>query len=178
MQFKARGNYHNLKVQGEADNEDEKAASEFPKALAEIIREGRYSAYQVFNVDETGLFWKRMPNCTYIARKEKSAPGHKVSKERLNLLLGGNAAGDFKLKFLLVHQAENSRALKGICKSQLPVIWKENKKAWVTIAVFEKWFINHFVPSVERHCTKKGIPFKVLLVLDNASGHPAQLGDF
>ena len=98
MRFKAQANYHNLKVQGEA-------ASEFPKALAEIIRKGGYSAYQKFNVDETGLFWKRMPNCTYIA-KEKSAPGHKVSKERLTLLLGGNAAGDFKLKPLLIYQVK------------------------------------------------------------------------
>ena len=54
---------------------------------------GGYSAYQMLNVDETGLFWKRRPNRTYIAKEEKSAPGHKVSKERLTLLLGGNAAG-------------------------------------------------------------------------------------
>ena len=79
---------------------------------------------------------------------------------------------------MLVYLAENPRALKGICKSQLPVISKANKKAWVTLAVFEDWFINHFVPSVEQYCTKKDILFKGLLVLDNAPGHPAQLGDF
>ncbi len=33
---------------------------------------------------------------------------------------------------MLVHCAENSRALKGLVKSTLPVIWKANKKAWVT----------------------------------------------
>ena len=156
MRFKARANYHNLKLQGEAASGDEKAASEFSKILADIITEEGYSVYQVFNVDETGLFWKRVPNRTYIAKEEKSAPGHKVSKERLTLLLGGNAAGDFKLKPFLVYLAENPRAL----------------------AVFEDWFTNHFVPSVERYCTEKDIPFKVLLVLDNAPRHPAQLGDF
>ncbi|XP_064108006.1 tigger transposable element-derived protein 1-like [Macrobrachium nipponense] len=102
----------------------------------------------------------------------------RASKERLTLLLGGNAAGDFKLKPLLVYQAENPRALNGIWKSQLPVIWRSNKKAWVTLAVFEDWFVNYFVPSVERYCTSKGIPFKVLLVLDNPPGHPAQLENF
>ncbi|XP_068231954.1 tigger transposable element-derived protein 1-like [Palaemon carinicauda] len=55
MRFKVCANYHNLKVQGEAASGDEKAASEFPKALSGIIREGGYSAYQVFNVDETGF---------------------------------------------------------------------------------------------------------------------------
>ena len=75
----------------------------------------------LFNVDETGIFWKHMPNRTYIT-KEKSARGHKVSKERLTLLLGENAAGNVKLKPLLVYQAENPKAFKGICKSQLPVI--------------------------------------------------------
>ncbi|KAM4045527.1 tigger transposable element-derived protein 1-like [Anomaloglossus baeobatrachus] len=176
--FKDRANFHNIKVQGEAASADEKAATEFPKALAEIIEECGYCAQQVFNVDETGLFWKRLPNRTYIAKEQKSAPGHKVGKERLTLLLGGNAAGDYKLKPMLVYQDENPRALKGISKAQLPVIWKSNRKAWVTLAVFDDWFTNHFVPGVERYCTSKNIPFKVLLILDNASGHPAHLDDF
>ncbi|XP_069823956.1 tigger transposable element-derived protein 1-like [Dendropsophus ebraccatus] len=178
MRFKERANFHNIKVQGEAASGDDKAAREFPKALAQIIAEGDYCALQVFNVDETGLFWKRLPNRTYISKEEKSAPGHKVSKERLTLLLGGNAAGDYKLKPMLVYQAENPRALKGISKAQLPVIWKSNRKAWVTLAVFEDWFNNYFVPSMERYCTSKDIPFKVLLILDNAPGHPADVDDF
>ena len=178
MRFKVRANLHNLKVQGEAASADDKAASSFPDALAEIIREGGYSAEQVFNVDETGLFWKRMPNRTYIAKEEKSAPGHKAGKERLTLLLGGNAAGDCKLKPMLVYQAANPRALKGVWKGQLPVIWKSNKKAWVTLVLFEDWFMNHFVPEAQKYCASKGLPFKVLLVLDNAPGHPASLDDF
>ncbi|XP_069802774.1 tigger transposable element-derived protein 1-like [Dendropsophus ebraccatus] len=55
MRFKERANFHNIKVQGEAASGDEKAASEFPKALAEIITEGNYCAQQLFNKDETGL---------------------------------------------------------------------------------------------------------------------------
>ncbi|KAM4048904.1 tigger transposable element-derived protein 1-like [Anomaloglossus baeobatrachus] len=134
----------NQRLQGEAASADEKAATEFPKTLAEIIEEGGYCDQQVFNVDEIGLFWKRLPNRTYIAKEEKSAPGHKVGKEKLTLPLGGNAAGDYKLKPMLGYQAENPRALKG----------------------------------VERYCTSKDIPFKVLLILDNAPGHPAHLDDF
>lgn len=81
----------------------------------------------VFNVDETGLFWKRMPKRTFLSREEKRAPGFKAAKDRLTLLLGGNASGDFKLKPLLVYHSKNPRAMKGISKSTLPVIWQSNK---------------------------------------------------
>jgi hypothetical protein len=66
----------------------------------------------VFNVDETGLFWKRMPPRSYIAKEEKSMPGYKAAKDRLTLLLGANAAGDCKLKLLLVYHAENPMITK------------------------------------------------------------------
>ncbi|GFS39897.1 tigger transposable element-derived protein 1 [Trichonephila inaurata madagascariensis] len=57
-----------------------------------------YRLQQIFSCDETGLFWKRMPNRTYITKDEKSVPGHKPIKDRLTLLLGANASGDMKLK--------------------------------------------------------------------------------
>lgn len=33
----------------------------YPEVLESIIKEGEYTPQQVFNVDETGLSWKRMP---------------------------------------------------------------------------------------------------------------------
>ncbi|XP_068221315.1 tigger transposable element-derived protein 1-like [Palaemon carinicauda] len=56
MRFKARANYHNLEVQGEAASEDEKAASEFPKALAEIIREGLFCLSSVHRKGEVSTW--------------------------------------------------------------------------------------------------------------------------
>ncbi|XP_066959213.1 tigger transposable element-derived protein 1-like [Macrobrachium rosenbergii] len=107
--FRVRASLHNLKLQGEAASADKEAAQEFPSCLAGIIKDGGYTADQVFNVDKTGLFWKRVPSRTYISKEEETAPGHKVSKERLTLLLGSNASGDFKLKLLLVYLAGKSK---------------------------------------------------------------------
>jgi hypothetical protein len=48
---------------------------EFVKAFSKIIEEGGYSACQIFNVDEAGLFWEKMPCQTYLAKEEAAALG-------------------------------------------------------------------------------------------------------
>ncbi|GFU78484.1 tigger transposable element-derived protein 1 [Trichonephila clavipes] len=74
--------------------------------------DGDYSSDQVFNADETGLYWKKLLNHTYIAKDEKTASGHKASKDRVTLLLCSNASGDWMLKPLLINKSLRPRALK------------------------------------------------------------------
>lgn len=147
------------------------------EVLKSIIEEGKYTPQQVFNVDETGLYWKRMPERTFISVEEKAEPGFKSSKDRLMLLLGGNAAGDFKLKPLLVYHSENPKALKGYSKPNLPVIWRSNKKAWATRSIFHEWFTYFFCPAVEKYCAQNNLANKALLIIDNAPCHPVNLSD-
>jgi len=54
-----------VKVSGESVSADVKAAEEYLVTLDKLIVEENYLPEQIFNMDETTLFWKQMPERTF-----------------------------------------------------------------------------------------------------------------
>ncbi|GIY88508.1 hypothetical protein CDAR_187021 [Caerostris darwini] len=177
--FKKRSGIHSVVRHGEAASSDMKAAEDYIKTFSDLIKAQGYISQQVFNCDETGLFWKKMPNRTYITAEEKMMPGHKPMKDRLTLALCANASGDCKIKPLLVYHSENPRAFKShkILKEKLQVMWRSNPKAWVTRKFFVEWVNLVFGPTVKKYLQENNLPVQALLILDNAPAHPPNLED-
>ncbi|UYV69845.1 hypothetical protein LAZ67_7000956 [Cordylochernes scorpioides] len=177
--FKRRSGIHSVTRHGEGASSDAKAAETFTAEFEKLVVTECYLPQQVFNCDETGLFWKKMPKRTYITAEANTMPGHKPMKDRLTLLLCANASGDLKVKPLLVYHSENPRAFKKhkVQKSQLNVLWKSNTKAWVTRLLFVEWMNEAFGPAVKKYLSEKKLPLRALLVMDNAPAHPPSLKD-
>ncbi|XP_058029618.1 tigger transposable element-derived protein 1-like isoform X2 [Ahaetulla prasina] len=171
MRFQLRFHYQKTHRLGKADKE---AGKHFPDELDNVVAEGNYFAEQIFRVDETGLYWKRMPERTYIHREAQAIPGCKAFKDRVTLLLGGNVAG-FKLTPFLILKSDHACMFQNINKDTLPVHYRFDCKAWMTHVLFEDWFTNCFIPQVKEYCWQEGITFKILLLLDKAPGHPLHL---
>lgn len=172
--FVKRYNLKNLKITGESASADAEAALKFPSELQKIIERSEYCQEQVFNCDETGLFWKKMPSRTYIHNNARQAKGFRSFKDRLTLVLCANAAGHV-IKPGLIYRANNPRALKNKRKDCLPVFWQHNRKAWMTAILFQEWFTKCFVPEAKKYLEEKGLLFKVLLIVDNAPSHPESI---
>ncbi len=84
-----------------------------------------YDLKDVFNCDETGLFWRGIPNRT-MALKSDQCKGGKLAKKRLTVMLTVSALGE-KLKPLVIGKAKMPRAFNK--KYPHTIIWRSNSKA-------------------------------------------------
>ena len=173
QKFKSRHGIRELRLQGESLSADLSSVEPFKSKLQELVEENQLSLHQIFNCDETGLYWRLLPGKTLAPAQEKTARNFKKSKDRVTILSAANASGDFRLPLLLIGKSMNPRCLKNVNRSALPVIYTSQSKAWMNSTIFMAWFFEHFIPKVKIYLREKGLPPKALLLLDNAPSHPS-----
>ncbi|XP_053555972.1 tigger transposable element-derived protein 6-like [Bombina bombina] len=146
---------------GEAKDVDQETVSQWEEKL-KMLKEP-YATKDIYNGDETGLFFRLLPSKTLGVKREKCTGG-KLSKERLTVFLCGNMDGRLE-KPLVIGKAAKPHCFKNIDTTQLPVIWRANKKAWMTAELMSEW-----LKIFDRKMKREG--HKVILFLDNATCHP------
>lgn len=170
--FKNRHGIRYLKACGEKVGADTEAAEEFIDFFSKFIKKEGLTPDQIYNADETGLFWRCLPRNTFVAPGESQPSGTKEDKQRITLLTCANAAGTHKCKLFVVGKSAHPRSCKGI--KVLPVTYRSSKNAWMDQDLTIDWFKNCFVKEARDHCTKVGLPenCKIVLFLDNCPAHP------
>ncbi|GET50687.1 CENP-B homolog protein 2-like [Rhizophagus irregularis DAOM 181602=DAOM 197198] len=124
--FKQRNNLHTYKKKGEAGSAPIDELPQMRAELREILQ--AYELKDIWNCDETALFWRLEPSKTIA---HDPVLGKKRPKERVSILATCNASGDERLPLVFIHKYETPRALKGIEKRSLPVWYYWNSKAWM-----------------------------------------------
>lgn len=161
--FKTRHGLVYKSVCGEAKKADETVVSDWLAKLQSLI--SGYEPRDVFNADEAGLFFNLQPEKS-LCLKGEACQGGKKSKERITVLLCCNADGSEKLKLTVIGKSQKPRCFKR--ESHLPCVYRANKKAWMTAALFEE-----FLSLLDRRMACKNR--KIVLILDQCAAHPRQV---
>lgn len=101
--FKKRYHIRNLSITGEKLSADMESAVIFVDEF-KLLTTG-YTSDQICNSDETGLYYRTIPDKTLVSWFEKSAAGYKQIKERITINVCSNANGS--IKFLSLGKLQN-----------------------------------------------------------------------
>ena len=126
----------------------------------------RYSPNDIYNGDETSLFYKSLPHRTYCFDGDKPA-GSAKCKDRLTLLIITNMDGSDHRKLSVIGKSKTPRCLQKKYKMQvkdMSVDWYASKNAWMTGEIHHQIMtkLNNEMRLSNRH---------ILYVCDNASSH-------
>ncbi|XP_036325162.1 jerky protein homolog-like [Rhagoletis pomonella] len=134
--FKKRFGIRLLKISGEKLSSQPQLVDPFKAILKAKIEEMGLCHDQLYNADESGLFWKILPDKSYVSSAEKSAPGMKTEKQRITFLCCANASGNHKLKLLVIGKARNPRVFLNF---NCPTEYTSSKSSWMTSTIFRDW---------------------------------------
>lgn len=158
--FKKRHRILLKKVSGESGAVDQTIVSDYRVTkLQALLRE--YTPSDMFNCDETGLFFKMLPDRTLSSSGESCASG-KLSKEHVTVMVGANATSTENLPLLVIGKARNPRCFKAV--RTLPVEYESNSKAWITQSLFEQ-----YIRKLDRKFVRQSK--KVIFFVDNCGAH-------
>ncbi|CAH1244025.1 TIGD4 [Branchiostoma lanceolatum] len=157
-------NRHNIAIGAKITGVSGAVAKDWPDRIADIT--AGYSAEDIYNLDESGLFFRTTSNQTVLPVKGDHSyfSREKQAQDSLTILLCVNMAGE-KERPLVIGQAARPPCFKNVQLSSLPVSYAHNKMAWMTSELFLDWLrtFDRKMGSQDR---------KVLLFLDHAPSHP------
>lgn len=170
QKFCARHDIRSLKICGEKLSADTSAIQPSKLKLLQAISEVGVGLEMIFNADESSLFWRLLPNSSLVASHEKNAPGRKAYRDRITFMPCANVTGTLKPALQVIAKAARPRCFNS---KILPgnIAYMSSRNAWQTRVLFKKWYLEVFRPVVEGYCKSHCIPFKAILILDNASCH-------
>jgi len=151
---------------GEAGSADVAGAAERIAEIRAALE--AYPAERIYNMDETGLFYRCIPNPAEVqAGQRRQARGTKSmeAKDRITLVLACNATGTHKIPVAIIGKAKQPLCFKPLRRPR-PLPYFSQTNAWMDGDHFKSWFETVFLVAVRSRTTHP-----VDLVSDNCGAH-------
>lgn len=177
--FLKRKNLEGIKLHGEAGDmepaERERIMRDwrngtFKDAMEWLSEENDDIVWQmkrIYNADQTGLFYQKLPNRIYVDKDlKKDCAGAKQMKDktRITLMVCTSAHGE-KVPLSLVGKAKNPRCFDHL--DNPPMAYKDQKNAWFDQKITIWWIFQVFILHHTHHHGRS----KAILLLDNCTAH-------
>ena len=146
-----------FRFQGEAASVDLQLVVQGRKDFQAMLVD--YAPDNIFNLDEAALFWKLLPDRTFMIQRGEH--GTKRSKSRITVVLITNMSGTEKLTPIVIGKSKCPRCWTKKRISSLPVQYKSTSKAWMVSHLFEAVLLD-----INSQMRKKGR--KIILIVDGA----------
>ena len=164
--FKKRHNLKQITISGECGDVQEETVAGWMERLKFLLR--GYKPEDVWNTDETGCFYRALPDKS-LAEVKKGYRGGKKAKERLTICFFVNAAGGRELP-IVIGRSANPRCFKGLRNKSNPhgLPYYSNSKAWMNTDI-----MTTTITKLNAKMKREGR--KIILLMDNVSSHSRHL---
>jgi hypothetical protein len=161
--FKKRYNLKQFTIVGESGSVSKETIDKSRKEVYDFImnwikKGGKIE--NIFNLDETALFFKLQRNQTLVSCAQE---GKKVNKDRLTVAVICEALGRKKTRPIVIGKHKRPHCF-GRWDANSIVDYYYNSTAWMTMDIFDSW-LQKFNKQMKLQYQK------VLLLIDNAGGH-------
>lgn len=167
--FKKTQSISTMSVAGEEGDVTSMTLESWKERSRELVR--GWKAENIWNIDETGCFWKGLAEVGLNKKEGSRCSGGKQSKQRDTWSFFVNAAGG-KEDPIVIAQSERPQCFKNLKDASRPYKrhYFANKKAWMNSDL-----MTDILTSINRRLQLK--QRQITLFMDNDPCHPAGLKD-
>jgi hypothetical protein len=128
-----KGNKKSIELHGEgmdmSEEDQAKNRETFFSSLRETMEKFDITLDRLYNADQTGLFYNKLPNRLYIDKDQQDYRGVKQmkSKDRVTLMVASSASGK-KVPLFMVGKSKNPECFK-LCGGVLPMAYTHQSNA-------------------------------------------------
>ena len=165
--WKKRFNIKEMRVAGEDGDVNEVTLDSWQEHVKELTK--GYAPENVWNMDETGQFWKALPDKS-LSEAGKRCRGGKKAKQRCTWAFFVHAAGSKEEPIVIGKRSKKPRCFKHLKDKTKPYKCRyfSNSKAWMRTEIMV-----NVLTKLNGRLKREGST--IILFLDNAPCHPHEL---